>query len=93
VVAELEQLTAEHPLRENIRRQSMLALYRCGRRTEALDVYREGRRLFIDELGIEPGRELRNLERTTQPIVLTPLSATNTASPAKAAPGSRTSAR
>lgn len=64
VVAELKQLTAEHPLRENIRRQLMLALYRHGQRTEALEVYRTGRRVFIDELGIEPGKELRDLERT-----------------------------
>ncbi|GAA1642262.1 BTAD domain-containing putative transcriptional regulator [Nonomuraea maheshkhaliensis] len=63
VLPRLERLTTEHPLRENLRRQQMLALYRCGRRTEALEVYRETRRLFVDELGIEPGAELRDLER------------------------------
>jgi hypothetical protein len=41
----------------------MLALYRSGRQAEALDVYREGRRAFVDELGIEPGRELQELEK------------------------------
>ncbi|MEV4072188.1 AfsR/SARP family transcriptional regulator [Nonomuraea fuscirosea] len=64
VLPRLERLMSEHPLRESLRRQLMLALYRCGRRTEALEVYRETRRLFIDELGIEPGAELRDLERT-----------------------------
>lgn len=63
VVAELEQLLVQHPLREHVRRQLMLALYRCGRRAEALEVYREGRSLFAEELGIEPAQELRDLER------------------------------
>ena len=63
VVPTCERLTAEYPLRENLRRQLMLALYRCGRRTDALEVYRQARRLFIDELGIEPAQELRDLER------------------------------
>ncbi|WP_187415059.1 AfsR/SARP family transcriptional regulator [Nonomuraea sp. PA05] len=64
VLPELERLAAEYPLRENLRRLLMLALYRCGRRTDALEVYRETRRLFIDELGIEPAKELRDLEHT-----------------------------
>lgn len=63
VVAELETCVAEHPLRERLRRQLMLALYRCGRQTEALEVYRDGRRLLADELGLEPGPELQRLER------------------------------
>ena len=41
----------------------MLALYRSGRQAEALDLYREGRRLLVDELGIEPGLELQELEK------------------------------
>ena len=63
VVGELEALVAEHPLRERPRRQLMLALYRCGRQAEALDVYHDARRTLGDELGIEPGAELRGLEQ------------------------------
>lgn len=63
LVADLEALLAAHPLRERLRRQLMLALYRSGRQAEALEVYREGRRQLVDELGIEPGKETRDLER------------------------------
>jgi DNA-binding SARP family transcriptional activator/basic membrane lipoprotein Med (substrate-binding protein (PBP1-ABC) superfamily) len=62
VVPELEQLVAEHPLRERLRAQLMLALYRGGRQADALNVYQRGRRLLVDELGIEPGEALRRLE-------------------------------
>ena len=62
VVGELRALVAEHPLRERLRGQLMLALYRTGRQAEALEVMREGRRLLVDELGLEPGPELRRLE-------------------------------
>ncbi|PSK95880.1 DNA-binding SARP family transcriptional activator [Murinocardiopsis flavida] len=61
-VAELTALVAEHPFRERLRGTLMLALYRAGRTHEALEVYRSGRALLIEELGIEPGRELRDLE-------------------------------
>jgi len=61
-LAELRALVAEHPLREQPRAQLMLALYRLGRHAEALDAYREGRDA-LDELGLEPGAELRELER------------------------------
>jgi DNA-binding SARP family transcriptional activator/DNA-binding beta-propeller fold protein YncE len=61
VVGELEALVAAQPLREGLRRQLMLALYRCGRQAEALDAYRDGRRLLVDELGIEPSTALREL--------------------------------
>jgi DNA-binding SARP family transcriptional activator len=62
VVGELEALVAAHPLRETLRRQLMLALYRSGRQAEALDAYQEARARFVDELGIEPGPELRQLQ-------------------------------
>src|SRR3954453_1353266 len=62
VVGELEALEREHPLRERIRGLLMVALYRCGRQAEALEAYREGARRLRDELGLEPGVELRELE-------------------------------
>jgi predicted ATPase/DNA-binding SARP family transcriptional activator len=63
LVAELESLVAEHPLRESFRRQLMLALYRSGRQAEALAAYQDARRTLVDELGIEPGPELQRIER------------------------------
>ena len=64
VVAELEALVGEHPLSERLRGQLMLALYRSGRQAEALVAYREARRTLVDELGIEPSPELRELEQS-----------------------------
>ena len=63
LVAELEQLVATHPLRERLRGQLMLALYRCGRQAEALEVYRAARLALADELGLDPTPELQELER------------------------------
>jgi YVTN family beta-propeller protein len=63
LVGELEQLVAEHPLRERLRGQLMLALYRSGRQAEALRAYEDGRRLLVEELGIEPGAALQRLEK------------------------------
>jgi DNA-binding SARP family transcriptional activator len=63
LVAELESTVRKHPFRERARGQLMLALYRAGRQAEALRVYSETRRLFAEELGIEPGPELRQLEQ------------------------------
>jgi len=62
LVAELETLVSAHPYREGLRAQLMLALYRCGRQAEALETYRRARRTFSDELGIEPGPRLQELE-------------------------------
>ncbi len=62
VVGELETLVAEHPLRETLRRQQILALYRSGRQAEALDAYQAARAQFVEELGIEPGPELKRLQ-------------------------------
>ncbi len=63
IVGELERLVSEHPLRERMRGQLMLALYRSGRQAEALAAYQDGRRALVDELGIDPGRPLQELER------------------------------
>ena len=63
VVPELEQMVADHPLRERLRGQLMLALYRSGRQADALAAYRAARETLIDELGIEPGVALRDLEQ------------------------------
>jgi DNA-binding SARP family transcriptional activator len=63
LLGELQQLVAEQPTRERPAAQLMLALYRCGRQADALAVYRETRRRFVAELGVEPGRELRALEQ------------------------------
>jgi predicted ATPase/DNA-binding SARP family transcriptional activator len=62
-IAELVRLTSEHPYRERLHAQLMLALYRSGRQTEALEAYRRARDLLVDELGIEPGEELADLQR------------------------------
>jgi DNA-binding response OmpR family regulator len=63
LVAGLERRVRTHPLRERSRAQLMLALFRCGRAAEALAAYRAGRRLLADELGLEPGARLRELEQ------------------------------
>jgi DNA-binding SARP family transcriptional activator len=62
VISQLEALVRDHPLRETFRRQLMLALYRAGRQAEALEVYQDARARFIDELGIEPGPDLKRLQ-------------------------------
>jgi DNA-binding SARP family transcriptional activator len=63
VIGRLEALIAEHPYRERPRGQLMLALYRSGRQAEALAAYQGARRTLVEELGIEPGERLRELER------------------------------
>jgi Bacterial transcriptional activator domain len=56
-------MSAEYPLRERPRALQMLALYRCGRQADALAAYRSARGKLVDELGLEPGSELQELER------------------------------
>jgi DNA-binding SARP family transcriptional activator/glutamine cyclotransferase len=63
VIGELEALVAEHPLRERLRSQLMLALYRSGQQADALACYREARETLVGELGIEPSVPLQRLER------------------------------
>jgi hypothetical protein len=63
LVAELESLVWDHPLRERLRAQQMLAFYRSGRQPEALEAYRKLRGALVDEFGIEPGPALQELER------------------------------
>jgi predicted ATPase/DNA-binding SARP family transcriptional activator len=63
LIPELELFAAEQPLRERLRAQLMLALYRTGRQADALAVYQHARKALVDELGIEPGESLRQLER------------------------------
>jgi DNA-binding SARP family transcriptional activator len=62
-VAVLEPLVAAHPYRERLRAQLMLALYRSGRQADALASYQEARGILLDELGIDPGEELQELQR------------------------------
>ena len=64
LVGELETLVTEHPLRERLRGQLMLALYRSGRQVEALEAYRQARETLVDELGIEPSPDLQRLEQS-----------------------------
>jgi DNA-binding SARP family transcriptional activator/energy-coupling factor transporter ATP-binding protein EcfA2 len=61
VIGELEALVAEHPLREQLHARRMLALYRSGRQAEALSAYREVREMLVEQIGVEPGPELRRL--------------------------------
>ena len=88
LVGELEALVAAHRYRETFRRQLMLALYRSGRQTEALEVYRATRRLLADELGLEPSEPLRELHAAMlrqDPVLLPPKAAPS--------PGARASRR
>ncbi|MEU3416442.1 MULTISPECIES: AfsR/SARP family transcriptional regulator [unclassified Streptomyces] len=78
LIGELTVLVDEHPLRERPRGQLMLALYRSGRQSEALEVYRQGRETLVEELGLDPGTELRALESailSADPRLLLPDSA------------------
>ena len=81
LVAQLRELTAVYPLRERFHAQLMLALARGGRRSEALEAYQHARRILVDQLGIEPGSELRDLHRRVLAGELEPAAAA-TPSPA-----------
>src|SRR5215210_2724878 len=75
LVGQLEALIGEHPYRGRLRAQLMLALYRCERQADALQAYQNARRTLVDELGIEPGERLRELERAIlaqDPALATP---------------------
>ena len=75
VAAELAVPLAQHPLRERLRALAMQALYRLGCRADALSLYREGRRVMIAELGLEPGPQLRRLHQgilSDDPALLAP---------------------
>ena len=61
LVGELQQLTSEHPWRERLHAQLMLALYRSGRQADALEAYQHAREVLVEQLGIEPGAELHDL--------------------------------
>jgi YVTN family beta-propeller protein len=63
LIGELEAFVRDHPLRERLRGQLILALYRSGRQAEALEHYQQARRRLLDELGLEPGRALKDLEQ------------------------------
>ena len=63
LAGELEGLVLHNPLRERLRAQLMLALYRSGRQADALEAYADARSVLVEQLGIEPGRELRELQR------------------------------
>jgi DNA-binding SARP family transcriptional activator len=62
-IADIQQLAREHPLREHVQAQLMLAYYRCGRQAEALEAFRRVRASLVDELGVEPGPELCELHQ------------------------------
>jgi DNA-binding SARP family transcriptional activator len=63
VIGELRGLVTDHPLRETFHGQLMTALARCGRRSDALLVYQQLRRILVDELGLEPSREIQQLQQ------------------------------
>jgi DNA-binding SARP family transcriptional activator len=63
LIGQLDELTAQYPLREQLHERRMLALYRCGRQSEALSGYDRLRRQLADELGVDPSESLQRLHR------------------------------
>ncbi|HEX9993530.1 MAG TPA: BTAD domain-containing putative transcriptional regulator [Acidimicrobiales bacterium] len=89
-VAEIEAAVAGSPYRERLRAQHLLALYRCGRQADALQAYQDARRVLGEELGLEPGPELRRLEQAVlaqDPALDPPAAPTSAAGPATAVDG------
>jgi hypothetical protein len=64
LIGELEAIVRDQPLRERLRAHLMLALYRAGRQADALAVYQDGRRILVEQLGIDPGQSLQQLEQS-----------------------------
>jgi YVTN family beta-propeller protein len=85
VVPELETIVRDHPLRERLRELLMLAFYRAGRQAAALAVYQDARTTLVEELGLEPGQSLRQLEqailRHDPQLDLAPATRADTSSP------------
>jgi predicted ATPase/DNA-binding SARP family transcriptional activator len=92
-IGELEALISEHPARERLRSLHMLALYRAGRQADALDAYQAARQTLLDDLGLEPGPELRELEqailRQDESLTRRPLPQSNVPVPASTLVGRR----
>jgi predicted ATPase/DNA-binding SARP family transcriptional activator len=89
LVAELQQLTGAHPWRERLHAQLMLALYRAGRQAEALEAYRRAREVLVEQLGIEPGPELHDVQQAIlaqDPALDAPAVATGAALPRPSLP-------
>jgi DNA-binding SARP family transcriptional activator len=94
LLGELQQLVGASPVRERLAGHLMLALYRCGRQSEALDVYAKTRATLSDEFGLEPGPELRELQRNIlHQATSLDLHAGPAAGPLPVAPGARRSGR
>jgi predicted ATPase len=93
VIGEVEALIAEQPSRERLRSLLMLALYRAGRQADALEAYQQARQTLLDELGLEPGPELRELEqailRQDEALSRRPLPQSNVPAPASSLVGRR----
>ena len=94
VLAEIEALVAEHPLREGLHARRMVALYRSGRQAEALEAYRDARAALVNQVGVEPGTDLRQLHAAmlAQDPALDPAPpnvSDEAAGPARSAPNTR----
>jgi DNA-binding SARP family transcriptional activator len=89
VVGELRGLVAEHPYREGLRASLMTALHRSGRQADALEVYEQGRRILAEELGIDPGPEIRELHAKILSGTAEPVQDAGVAGPADPVPPTR----